>query len=85
MRREKGAVVPGGQTSAPETPKASGAGEYAVRPATRKGCSHGKTFNEPCLDCEAITLRWSIAYHRERLESGTARMAQIAPSLQPST
>lgn len=30
--REKGAVVPGGQSSAPETPKA-GNGEYAVRPA----------------------------------------------------
>src|ERR1035438_5431392 len=31
-RREKGSVVPGGQTSEPETPKA-GNGEYAVRPS----------------------------------------------------
>ena len=30
MTREKGSVVPGGQTSEPETPKA-GNGEYAVR------------------------------------------------------
>lgn len=33
MEREKGAVVPGGQTSAPETPKAADGGEYAVRSA----------------------------------------------------
>lgn len=34
MRREKGDVVPGGQTRAPETPKAGDAGEYAVRSST---------------------------------------------------
>lgn len=33
-RREKGDVVPGGQTRAPETPKAGDAGEYAVRSST---------------------------------------------------
>ena len=39
----------------------------------RKGCSHGKTFEEPCARCELVTLEWSIPYHRRALEKDLAR------------
>lgn len=48
----------------------------------RNGCSHGKKWVEPCPHCEAISLRRAIAYHRERLESALARMAEINQPLE---
>jgi hypothetical protein len=35
------------------------------------------------VDCEAITLRWAIAYHGERLRLDQIRLANITPQLQP--
>jgi hypothetical protein len=42
-----------------------------------KGCSHGKTFDEPCGRCELILLEWSIPYHRRALEKDLARKAVL--------
>jgi hypothetical protein len=56
MEREKGAVVPGGQTSAPETPKA-GNGEYAVRSAA---------WAAGFVACAYLTSGNYEAYARER-------------------
>lgn len=58
MKREKGAVVPGGQASAPETPKA-GNGKYAVRSADDQWAAG-------FVACAYLTSGNYEAYARER-------------------
>lgn len=58
MMREKGSIVPGGQTREPETPKA-GNGEYAVRPS-------GDEWAAGFVACAYLCSGNYEAYARER-------------------
>ena len=50
--------------------------------AKRRGCSHGKTWEEPCARCELITLAWAIPYHRNALEKDLARKAVLEQQIE---
>lgn len=40
-------------------------------------CSHGKTWNEPCLECEAISLRGTIASFEPVVISAKKRLQEV--------
>lgn len=43
----------------------------------KRGCSHGKTFDEPCHECELILLREGIEHAQERIAKWHRRIAEI--------
>lgn len=49
---------------------------------TKRGCSHGKTFDEPCCECELLLLREGIEFAQARLARAQKRIAEIEASKQ---
>lgn len=42
-----------------------------------KQCSHGKTWGEDCLECEAVSLRGVIASFEPMVTKSKARLKEI--------
>jgi len=43
----------------------------------RKGCSHGKTFDERCIDCELVLAREGLRWSQEGVERYTQQIARL--------
>ena len=44
---------------------------------TRKGCSHGKTFDERCIDCELVLAREGERWAQESLVLYRTKIAKL--------
>lgn len=42
-----------------------------------KGCSHGKTFDEPCVECELVLCREGLKISEQRAARYRARIAEL--------
>lgn len=40
-------------------------------------CSHGKTFEEPCIDCKLVLAREALAWATQGVELYSAKIAQL--------
>ena len=46
-----------------------------------KGCSHGKTFDEPCLACALVSIDEMIAFYERDIVKKKTRRANIVLAL----
>lgn len=44
---------------------------------TRKGCGHGKTFDERCIECELVLAREGERWAKESLALYRAKIAKL--------
>jgi len=44
---------------------------------TPKGCSHGKTFEERCIECELVSAREGLRWAKESVEKYSERIAKL--------
>lgn len=44
---------------------------------TKRGCSHGRTFDEKCYECELLLLREGIEYAERRIANMRKRIIEI--------
>jgi len=42
-----------------------------------KGCSHGKLFTEPCIECELILARSALEHSKDDVVRFTAKVAKL--------
>ncbi|WP_448043779.1 hypothetical protein [Bradyrhizobium liaoningense] len=43
------------------------------------GCGHGKTFKEPCIECQLVLAREGLAWAIKRVEKYSKFIADLAP------
>lgn len=45
------------------------------------GCSHGKTFKEPCTECQLVLAREGLAWALQSVEKYSKLIAELATDL----
>jgi len=45
------------------------------------GCGHGKTFKEPCTECQLVLAREGLAWALQSVEKYSKFIAELAPDL----
>jgi hypothetical protein len=45
--------------------------------AMSRRCSHGKTFDEPCIDCKLVLAREGLAWATQSVERYSAQIAEL--------
>jgi hypothetical protein len=45
--------------------------------ATMKGCSHGKTFAEPCIECKLVSAREGLAWATQSVDRYSKLIAEL--------
>lgn len=47
------------------------------------GCSHGKTFKEPCIECQLVLAREGLAWAQQSVAKYSKFIAEFEPERQP--
>jgi hypothetical protein len=48
-----------------------------------KGCGHGKTFKERCIDCELVSAREGLRWAEESVRKYSKRIADLEAQKKP--